>query len=237
MTIQQQRQDQIANNLANVNTNGYKRQDIFASSIEKHLEDDAGRVSGQRVTRADEAYTDYSDGPIQETGSPLDFAIQGDGFFTVMRENGVSYTRDGAFSMNEDGFLITSSGDRVFGKEGFIRVDPSGGDVSVYSDGAVMQGDTEIGTLKIADFPRPYKLLKTGGNYFRPAADIEGNNMPRRAQDFKIHQGYLEKSNVQSINEMTDMIASHRIYESIAKAMQSEDQTLDKAVNSVGRVQ
>ncbi|ERP39359.1 flagellar basal-body rod protein FlgF [Chitinivibrio alkaliphilus] len=238
MTLQTQRQDQIANNLANVNTTGYKRRDLFASSIEKHLQDDRGRVSGQRVLRADETYTDFSDGVVEQTGNPLDFAIQGEGFFSVMRPSGVAYTRDGSFSLDQEGFLITGSGDRVFGDSGFIKVDPEGGELNVLQDGTVLQDNVEIDRLRISDFPRPYKMLGVGDNYYRPEADGTGKNVssPLRS-GFEIQQGYLERSNVNPVHEMTGMISSHRVYEATAKAMQSQDETLDKAVNTVGRVQ
>ncbi|MGM0444527.1 MAG: flagellar basal-body rod protein FlgF [Fibrobacterota bacterium] len=237
MTVQMKRQDQIANNLANVNTTGYKRKDLFASSIERYFNDDKGRVSGDRVLRADEVYTDYTEGALEETGKNLDLALKGKGFFTAMTAGGVAYTRDGSFSLDESGFLVTGSGDRVFGNDGFIRINREGGPVSVRENGAVMQDGSEIDSLRISDFNEPYKLLNIGSNYYRPEADISGKNTAHKAvTGFSVKQGFLERSNVDPVTEMTDMISSHRIYEAVSKAMKSEDETLDKSVNSVGRV-
>ncbi len=232
MTLQMQRQDQIANNLANVNTTGYKKSNIFASSIERYLTNDKDQVSTIRTIKADEVYTDFSEGTLKSTGNELDVALRGTGFFSVMTPNGIRYTRDGSFSLDQQGYLTTSTGDRVFGDDGFIRANKEGSKIAFLDNGSVIQDGVEIDKLRISDFNKPYKLLKTGGNYLRPEMP---NNPVRVSAGFAVKQGYIEGSNVDSVEEMVSMISSHRTYESIANAMKTQDETLGKTVN-VGRV-
>lgn len=232
MTIQQQRQDQIANNLANINTTGYKRSALFANSIERYLTNDKGQVSTIRTIKADETYTDFTEGRLKETGGNLDVALRGSGFFSVMTPNGIRYTRDGSFSVDAQGYLTTSIGDRVFGDDGFIRVNKQGGQVTFLENGSVVQDGAEIDKLRITDFNKPYRLLKMGANYLRPEMP---NNPVRVSAGFSLKQGYLEGSNVEMVEEMTAMISSHRAYESIANAMKTQDETLGKTV-TLGRV-
>lgn len=233
MTIQMQRQDQIANNLANINTTGYKKSNLFASSIERYLTNDKQQVSTIRTIKADETYTDFSEGRLKSTGNEFDVALRGSGFFSVMTPHGIRYTRDGSFNIDAQGFLTTSTGDKVFGDDGFIRVNPEGGKVAFLDNGSVVQDSVEIDKLRITDFNKPYRLLKTGANYLRPELP---NNPVRVSAGFAVKQGFLEGSNVEMVEEMTAMISSHRTYESIANAMKTQDDTLGKTVNSVGRV-
>ncbi len=233
MTIQQQKQDQIANNLANSNTTGYKKSQLFASSIEKYLTNDQLQVSAERELRADESFVDYSEGVIRQTGRDLDVAIHGSGFFTVMSQSGMQYTRDGSFSLNANGFLVTNSGEKVFGDDGFIRADREGGKVSILEDGSVMQDGQEIDKLRITDFDKPYNMVRTGANRMRP---LKSNTPTRMSEGFALKQGHLEGSNVDVIEEMTAMISSSKNYEAIASALKTQDETLGKAVNQVGRV-
>lgn len=233
MTVQIQKQDQISNNLANMNTTGFKGSSIHASSFEEYLEDSRGRVRANRNIRADEVFVDHSEGNLRQTDNPLDVAIKGSGFFTVMGQDGVRYTRDGNFSLDRDGFLVNGTGDRVFGKDGFIRIAHDRGNVTIQDNGDVIQDKQKIDTLKIADFKKPYKLLRTGNNSFRPKLP---DNPVLPSEGFTIRQGYLESANVDPISSMTAMITANRTYEAIAKALQSEDNTLDKAVNQIGRL-
>ena len=233
MTLQQQKQDQISNNLANVNTTGFKGSSLVVNSFDDYLKDSKGRVSANRNIRADQVAIDFSEGTLDETGNDLDLAIKGSGFFTVLGGDGVRYTRDGSFALDQDGFLITQQGERVFGRDGFIHVEHDKGKVTVFDNGDVVQDGQKIDTLKISDFNKPYKLLRVGNNSFRPKLP---NNPAIESDGFVIKQRYLETSNIDAVTSMVDMITANRTYNSIAKAMQSEDNTLDKAVNSVGKI-
>jgi len=234
MTVQIQKQDQITNNLANMNTTGFKGGSLHSVSFDEYLENSNGELRANRVIRADEAVVDYSEGALEETGNPLDVAIHGSGFFTTLGADGIRYTRDGSFTLDRDGFLSTSGGDRLFGQDGFIRVDDGLGPVSILDNGDVVQDHAVIDRLKISDFNKPYKMLRVGDNSFRPKLP---NNPVKQSEGYTIRQGFLETSNVDPISMMTSMITANRTYETIAKALSSQDSTLDKAVNQVGRVQ
>ena len=234
MTLQAQKQDQISNNLANMNTTGFKSTALHVSSFEEYLTDSKGKIGANRNIRADEVFTNYSEGSFKETGNDLDVAIKGSGFFTVLGVDGVRYTRDGSFSIDNDGFMITKQGERVFGKDGFIHLELDRGKVTIQDTGDVIQDGEKIESLKISDFNKPYKMLKLGNNSFRPKLP---NNPVIPSEGYAINQGYLEMSNVDAITSMTEMISADKAYNAIAKALQSEDSTLDKAVNQVGRVQ
>jgi flagellar basal-body rod protein FlgG len=234
MTTLMQKQDQISNNLANVNTTGYKQSNLFVESLSRHLVDNEQEPFVNRQIKADGVYTDYSEGQLRKTGNPLDCAIKGSGFFSVMTpDNGVAYTRNGNFSMNADGFLVTANGSRVLGENGYIRFTGKE-DIDIREKGQVYQGDEQLDRLRIADFKKPYALIKTGANNFKPEDPAE-KLIP--SPGFALQQGYLEKSNVDMIRNMVDMIASFRNFEADQKALSAQDQTLDKAVNQVGRVQ
>ena len=239
MILQMQKQDLIANNLANVNTVGYKGASLFVEYVERQMNNPNHEVLPERIIKADEVYVDYSAGTPIQTGNNFDLMIRGSGFFTVMTDEGIRYTRDGSFQLDSDGFLVDGMGAKVFGETGFIRVEQTRGNVTVLDDGKVMQGGSdghppqEIDTLRISDFNKPYRLVRMGNSYFRP---LQPNNPVVRSDGFVIKQGYLESSNVDNIKMMVDMITAHRHYEMLSKAVQSEDATLDKTVNTVGKM-
>ncbi len=233
MTIQMRKQEQIANNLANINTTGYKGTGLFASSMERYLKNDKHQVDAVRELKADEVYTDYSEGSLRQTNNDLDFSLKGSGFFSVFTPEGMRYTRDGNFSLDDRGYLSTSSGDRVMGQKGFVRIEPEQGKVSVLEDGSIMQNGQEIDKMRISDFKKPYKLLRMGDNYFRPELP---NNPVVASQGYVVKQGYLETSNINPISAMTAMIASHKNYDVISKAIHSQDQTLGKTVSELAKI-
>jgi flagellar basal-body rod protein FlgG len=235
MIIQMQRQDQIANNLANMNTVGFKNSSLFAEQIERYMNNNNPHyeVLPERILKADETFIDYSQGNAIETGKTFDFMIQGSGFFTVMTDMGIRYTRDGSFQPDKDGFLVDSNGARVFGEDGFIRIDQTKGLVTVLDNGKVIQDGHEIDGLRISDFNKPYRLTRVGNNYYRP---LQPDNPVVKSDGYAIRQGYLESSNVDSIKSMVEMISANRTYEVLSKAIQSEDSTLDKSVNMVARL-
>ncbi len=232
MTPLMQKQDQIANNLANINTTGYKQSSLFISSYNKYLGNDELEPFANREIKADEIYIDYREGPMKKTGSDFDLLIKGSGFFTVMTQNGVRYTRNGNFSLDPDGFLITSDGSKVMSKKGFIRVDDDK-TVQINENGEVIQGNDIKGIIKISDFKKPYSLLRDGKSYFKPQLP---DNPIIKSKGYVIMQGFLEGSNVNSVKNMVEMISAFRNYEADQRAIQAQDQTLDKAVNSVGKV-
>lgn len=233
MTPLLQKQDQIANNLSNVNTTGFKQSGLFVKSFQKYLADDQLQPFVNCEIKADEVYIDYSEGAMKQTKNPLDLCIKGSGFFSVMTgDDGVQYTRNGNFSLNSEGFLVTSDGSKVLGTEGYIRVERNI-PVTVSDRGEVLQDNMSIGFLKVVDFDKPYKMQRCGEGRFRP---LLPENPERQSKGFVVRQGYLESSNVDMIKNMVQMIAASRNFEAEQKALHAQDETLDQAVNQVGKV-
>jgi flagellar basal-body rod protein FlgG len=230
--LQQMRLDVYANNLANVNTVGFKAdQPVFRMENA-----DQPPEPGERAPVLSpyalpmRCVTDFDSGALQSTGGQLDVSIVGNGFFEVQTPDGPQYTRNGRFSINEDGVLSTQSGWPVMGQGGEIAIEGNrivigeGGEVSV--DGKV------IGVLKVADFKAPELLTKTEGTLFKadnPAAGIGD------AQDYRLAQGTLEASNVNAIRTMTEMIETLRVFETYQKVIHAADDATSKTVNEVGR--
>jgi flagellar basal-body rod protein FlgF len=227
------KQDQIANNLANVQTNGYKQSGLFLKTFQKFLADDETRPFVQNEIKSDQVYVDYREGAMVRTEGPMDLFIKGSGFFTVMTGSGIRYTRNGHFSLNDEGVLVTSDGSRVMGNNGFIHIDDEKGPVSINSDGCVIQNDEIIAVLRISDFQKPYRLLREGNGYLKPQLP---DNPIVPSQGYAINQGFLEASNVDVIANMVAMISTYRNFEADQKALHAQDETLDKAVNQIGRL-
>lgn len=249
MVNEQKRMDVLTNNLANANTNGYKKEGTTSQAFDDVLAYKIKDMSeGRGLPRAlgmnnlgvmiGEGYTDYSQGPIKGTGNPFDLALSGEGFFTVQHinredETSLMYTRDGNFTMDAQGFLITQDGDYVIGDTGArIRLDPLL-DFRVDTSGNIMQGDenTPVATLRIRDFVDYNYLEKFGENYFRP---VEGS----RFQDAEatVNQAYLETANISVVTEMTNMINVSRAYETNQKVIQTYNSSLEIAVNQLGKL-
>jgi flagellar basal-body rod protein FlgF len=233
MTPLMDKQDQIANNLANIQTTGFKQSGLFMKTFQKYLADDQNRAYVQNEIKPDEVYIDYHEGAMIKTENSFDVFIKGSGFFTVMTPNGIRYSRNGNFSLNAEGFLVASDGSRIMGKEGFIKIDHEKGPVMFNDDGDVMQNNEIIDRLRIADFKKPYRLMRDGNGYFKPQSL---DNPVVSSQGYAIKQGFLEGSNVDVISNMVTMISAYRNYEADQKALQAQDETLDKAVNQVGRL-
>jgi flagellar basal-body rod protein FlgF len=233
MTPLLQKQDQIANNLANVNTTGFKQSGLFLKSYQKFLANDSQQPFVNSEIKADEVYVDYSPGSMRQTGSSLDACLNGSGFFSIMTANeGVQYTRNGNFSLSPDGYLITSDGSKVLGKNGFIRVDTEL-PVQISENGEVRQKNEIKGEMKIVDFKKPYKMQRCGESRFRP---LLPDNPEVNSPGFVVRQGYLETSNVDIIKNMVQMISAYRNFESDQKALQAQDETLQRSVNDVGKI-
>lgn len=226
------KQNQIANNLANINTTGYKQSGLFTKAYQKYLADDKREPYVNRELKSDEVYIDFQEGPMKKTDNVLDVLIKGSGFFTIMAGNGIRYTRNGNFTLNEEGFLVTGTGSKVMGKNGFIKLDPKER-ISITNNGEILQKNDIQGELKITDFKKPYQLVREGDSNFKP---LYPDNPGIESRGYVIKQGYLEGSNVSTIQNMVQMISSYRNMEIDQRAIQAQDQTLDKAVNSVGRV-
>jgi flagellar basal-body rod protein FlgF len=225
----------LGNNLSNAGTPGYK-QDVDAVGAFPKLMlarlnangNSAGQV-GPVGTGAGlrEEKLDLAQGKLAETGKELDLALAGRGFFAVQTPDGVRYTRDGAFQRSPDGQLVTAKGYQVLGEGGPIALPE--GPVSIAADGAVSVGGQQVGKLQVTDFPDGTQLDKAGDNLLAAQGGAA-------AQQVEVKQGLLEGSNFDAVNEMVDLMAASRAYQTSAQMLQITDGTLQQAVSDIGKV-
>jgi flagellar basal-body rod protein FlgG len=222
MAAQQERLDAVANDLANVNTTGYKKERVGFRDL---LYTQAGRGGGTQVFEgAGAAATNLGrtleQGSLQNTGRMLDVAIQGQGFIRVSHNGQVALTRDGSLQVNAQGRLMTASGDFV---QPAITV-PAGtspDDITIGKNGVVSVKGTQVGTIQLVTVPSPEGLTPIGDNLFQPGA-ASGNI--RAANGTTLEQGFLEGSNVDMADAMVDMMNSQRSYQLASKAIQMQDE-------------
>lgn len=247
MMTQMQKMDVVTNNIANVNTTGFKTDvavtQSFAEEMFKKLDDplydkvwhnqDIGEASlGVYVSSV---HTDFSQGAFTHTEGTLDFALSNDGFFAVesTNKNGESntmLTRDGSFVRRSDGVLVTSEGNTVLGESGEITIPD--GEIIVAPSGSIFVDGEFIDKLQMYTIENPESLRKVGDNLYNTIDETV-----LQPYTGEVAQGYLEKSNVNSVDEMVKMIALSRVYEANSKMIQVHDSTLNRAVNDIGKKQ
>ncbi len=245
MINEQHRMDVLTNNLANASTVGFKKEgatsqsfdEVLAYKIKDTTDPNWARPLGDISlgVKIGENYTDYSQGSMRETGNTYDVAISGSGFFTVQftnkkGEQSIKYTRDGSFTLNKDGYLVTKDGDFVQGTAGRIRLDPLQ-PASIDQAGNIYQNNTRVATLDITDFEDYNYLEHYGENYYQTVEGFE-----EKAGDCKIVSGYLEMANMSVVTEMVNMISVSRAYETNQKIVQAYDTSLEIAANQLGKV-
>lgn len=214
-------QEIIANNLANVNTVGFKRDKVFHDVLT-----DATVSSGVDIRET----TVFDQGSVRETENPLDFALMGEGFFTVQTEEGIRYTRNGHFKVDPDGMLVTEDGGTVMGETGPIDAK---GTLAVNEKGDVYQNGALVDKLRIVTFGRPFPLKKAGNSMFS-LQDERIAEIP--VENPNVQQGIVEESNVNPIEEMVNMMTLYRYFEADQKALRTQDDLLGKAANEIGKV-
>jgi flagellar basal-body rod protein FlgF len=203
-----------ANNIANAMTTGYKAERLLYSTIEAEKK---GESSLQNLVAGvvTSGGTDFTAGNISQTGRDLDVAIEGDAFLQIQTPRGVRYTRAGNLSLDANGQLVTKNGDLVVGQRGAITV-PPGGELSIGEDGSLSVKGQKFDQLKLVRFENPTAALqKEGDSLFMET----GNEKPLQATNSSVHQGSLEGSNINSIQEMISMINNNREFESIQKSV------------------
>jgi flagellar basal-body rod protein FlgG len=244
MAAQQTRIDVIANNLANVNTPGFKRsrahfEDLLYQTVEGQERlgtaevDVTAAVQIGRGTRLSGVQRVHEQGTFEITGRPMDLAIDGEGLFQVRRPDGTTaYSRDGSFTISDQGVLVTSGGYALV-PEVTVPDDLSEVTISrtgvVSGSGAAQAAPVEIGRLELARFPNPPGLIALGENLYQESA-ASGQPILGNAQEEgfgRIIQGALEASNVEVVQEMVDMIAALRAYEINAKAVEASEEMAD----------
>ena len=264
MMEEQRRLDVITNNLANANTTGYKKEGAtnasFSSLLAIKIKDTGTYELPRRIglvkmgTKVGETYTDYAQGNFHVTDEQSDLGLNGNGFFAIEYTDkggntSVKYTRDGAFTVDRDGYLRTSDGDYVLnrqaalqgqtGENAHVQLNPNL-DYTVDEEGIIFQngqaGD-QIGVVDVDDgnddTDNDYDYItKYGENLY----DVADGAEIVAADDYQVEQGVLETSNVNVVDEMVTMITIQRAYEADQKVIQAEDETLEMAVSQVGRV-
>ncbi|MBU6462287.1 MAG: flagellar basal-body rod protein FlgF [Bradyrhizobium sp.] len=240
-TVLERQLDVVANNVANVNTVGFKADSsLFEEYLMSGAHEDNFKGSDRRVSYVQDrgTYRDFTQGAVEQTKNPLDIAITGNAFFVVQTAGGERYTRDGGLQMNSQGQLVTANGDPVLGTSGPIVFQPTDHDINVSPDGTitVVEGtartDSLRGKLRLVSFTDAQKLLKEGSNLY--AAGEGGAAQP----DLKssVQQGYIEKSNVNAVSEMSRMIEITRAYTQIATMLQQESDLHKSAIEKLADV-
>ncbi|MDS0524088.1 flagellar hook-basal body complex protein [Clostridium sp. SHJSY1] len=244
MIAMENKQNTVTNNMANANTTGYKRETLMTKSFKDVLIQNKDKIVGDsNVTQKlgklslgvaiDGVNTAYTQGDIKKTDNIGDFAIDGRGFFAVQTADGVKYTRDGQFRVNNNGNLVNNSGDLVLGinsATGAMQpINVGKGDYNIDDYNNIYVNGVTSQKLAIADFQDYSQLKKAGDNYYT------GEN-PINATNALVRQGALETSNVNIMNEMVDMISTMRSFETNQKFITMIDESLGKAANEVGSV-
>ncbi len=264
MINEQHRMDVLTNNLANANTNGYKKEGVTSQSFKDQLAlkikdytDAPFTARGLGIinpgVKIGEGYVDWSEGPMKETNNTFDLAIGGYGFFGIEYTNkainierdtagqlDIMYTRDGNFTLTSDGTLVTQDGDFVLSQDGaHIQIDPNL-PVEINTLGEIIQDGEVVDTIGRFDFEKvtypdgriSYDTLEHyGENMYIPtdeAAEMEATG--------QIYSGFLEQSNVSTVDEMVQMIATQRHYDTNQRMITTIDETLDISVNQLGRM-
>jgi len=269
MNVMQARLDIIANNLANVDKTAFKK-DITVMKAFPDIQVRRGYDDGLMVfplgaydkmpfvgklgtgVELNESYTVYTQGNLKETNNQFDFALDGKGFIAIETEKGERYTRNGSFTIDKEGYLVTKDGFKVLSETGYIQIkknnfiiDKEG---NVYVNNEYM-GDPErlvqleenewrdtefIGRLKIVRFPRERELRREGNSFYYESEYTGKAYIAENEERPQILQGFIESSNVNPVLEMVQMIEVQRSYEANQKAIQSHEQTLGRMINEAG---
>src|SRR5450631_4081739 len=239
--VLERQMDVVANNVANVNTNGFKAdQTLFQEFLKTGAHEDNFIGGDRNVSFVQDSgtYKDFSAGMTEQTKNPLDVAIDGSGFLAVQTAAGERYTRDGGLQINNQGQLVTAGGNPVLGSSGPIVFQPTDHDVSIAADGniTVVEGvnriDSVRGKLRMVSFADAQKLLKDGSNLYSAGAGVAAT--PDITS--RVKQGFIEKSNVNSVAEMSRMIDVTRAYQQIAAMLQTQSDLHKSAIEKLADV-
>jgi len=240
VTLERQ-MDVVANNIANINTTGFKAdRSLFQEFLRSGAHEDNFVSQDRRVSFVTDglSYHDFTQGPTEQTKNPLDVAIDGGGFLAVQTPAGERYTRDGGLQINNQGQLVTAGGNPVLGNSGPIVFQPTDKDVSIAADGSVtvLEGvnriDSVRGKLRLVSFADAQKLLKEGANLFSAGEGAAAQPDPAS----KVRQGFIEKSNVNSVAEMTRMMEVTRTYQQISTVLQQAGDLHKSAIEKLADV-
>lgn len=265
---QQRYVDTLANNIANVNTSGFKRDTLvfkeYLTTLEKGADidlpskewapEDFYRSYGAENAhvKIDGTYTDFSQGQMVPTQNPFDVALKGEGMFEILTPNGIRYSRKGSFSLNNDGYLVNEKGNFLLASVDLPQVDkedlvgaisqiPSPSERKIKIDGnlkslsVALNGEIEAngvmaGKLSVVEFKDKQALQREGGSYF---INDDANNIKISSNSTQTLQGFVEQSNVNAIQEMSELIKASRQFENIQRAIKTYDNMAGKAYNEI----
>ena len=222
--------DVTANNLANVDTVGFKVESLMVETDaltpkSAPSSDPINYVIDNGLAR------NFGQGGLEQSSSPLDVGIEGDGFFAVQTSDGVRYTRDGRFSIDAKNQLVDHQGDTVQSAGGApISIDPQKGELTIAKDGTLSQAGKAVGKLGVSRFSNLAALKKQGDNLYDA-----GGASPTTASDVRLHQGMIERANVQPVVEITHLIAITRAYERVSQMMSQTQDLSQSAIQRLGR--
>jgi flagellar basal-body rod protein FlgF len=233
--------DAIANNIANVNTAGFKADNtLFEEYLNTPAHEDNFIAQDRRVSFVQDrgTYRDLTQGAVSQTNNPLDLAIDGSAFLTVQTPGGERYTRDGGLHIDNQGQLVTVAGNPVLGTAGPIVFQPTDHDINITPEGVVTvvegSGRTDAirGTLRLVSFTDAQKMLKEGFNLYSAG---EGGT-PQADTKSRVRQGYIEQSNVNAVSQMTRMLEVSRAYTAVATLLQQEADLQKNAIQQLADV-
>ena len=222
--------DVVANNVANVGTDGFRGERLAFRESMAEASRDGSRPTTLRFTEIEESRIDLSEGPLRQTGNPLDLAISGDAFFVVQSQDGERYTRAGSFVVGSNGLVTTREGNPVLtepvattGRRAQLVVAPGTTSISVGSDGTLSAGDQTMGRIGLVRFERASDLVSAGGALYA----ARSGSTPTRATGASVVQGFLEGANVAPIGGMNELITASRTFDAFQRVIQTF-RTLDE---------
>ncbi len=225
-TLKQAQMDMISNNLANANTAGFKRDKIsFQEHLVSQMNNRIENMDGRTMSYFGTVSPDFEPGGVVHTGNTMDVAIEGDGMFSL--ENG-QYTRRGDLKLDSEGYVVNQRGVKVMGTGGPIQITDTGR-IDISGSGELSVNNIVVDTLKIVEFKDRSGMKKSGDDAF--TSEQEGS-----ASTSTIKQGYVEKSNVDAVKEMVQLITALREFESYQKAIQSFDESMGRVLSDMPRI-
>ncbi len=225
--------DAIANNLANMSTTGFKRETPQFQEFVEQVQPAEGQTGTQSLSFVQNTgmLRDLSGGHIVTTNAPFDCAINGQGYFVIQTANGALYTRNGHFSLDASGQIVTDNGDPVQGDGGNISISPDDGDIHIAADGTVSGVKGQIGKISLVDFANDAALVKQGDSLYSTTQPSQP------ATTASIKQGTIESSNVEPVVEMSNMIEAMRSYQATANLSQSQSALTQQAIDKLATIQ
>lgn len=223
MNQQQLELESVAQNISNIHTPAYKRQLSMNGAFEEALGSDKSSVeTAMTVSNL------QRQGMLDKTNARLDLAIKGSGFFVVQLKEGYAVTRRGDFHLNKNGTLVTFDGHPVMTQNGSIRMNND--QVSIKSDGSIYQDESLISKLSIVHFNKPDQLKALGNGYYLANEADEKED----SKHSEVKQGFLEQSNIKSVDEMTEMMRISREFQTAQRLMRQADEMMNQAINNLG---